>query len=1486
MPSIPTAAPAPPSPPAPSPTTQALTDDDPSLLVNINRLLGDRSIPVLPLSPPSSVPATTPSDTSSHRPAATTTGNGHEDVDDAPTIPVGPPTPTVADVVDSVADTYSGLQHRNATCAHAAVAMSVSSPAAIRMIVAVTIAGIHAVAMVDTGANISAVGHRFLERHHRVAALQPTHSAGVDVTVADSRSYRSLSSVPCAPVRFTDGVTYKANLMTLPLPSGVDVLLGTDFLNSHKATIQFSGAAAATISLDGHAAVTTTSNSSRHSHAHSGSAPSVHYVGAAADGTAITIELGSDAPVRRRARKGQHQDQPVLVLSAQSAVGQTDAAQAAAVDNIVDAFPAVFNEPTGLPDRPGMTPMRIPLKPGAQLPAPRSYRIPHRQLAVLNEWVAKALAKGWIVAKMSPVSEPIFLVPKKEPGTYRIVQDFRRINAITASVAQSATRSIEGMHDRLVSAKWISCADLTDGFYQLRLDDRDAYLTGFTVGGVAYQWRVASMGLTYSPLHFQREVDRVLRADGLLDEIRLASVLPFMDAPTRRRWTQPHAVDDDTVPLGADGVPRPDLIIGALSPYVDDLCASTDFEDPGLHHALLRAMFTCLEKANVFLKRRKCQFMCRAVTFLGFEVGAGKLSPDADKIAVLRDWPAPTTVPALRRFLGYCGYFRRHLPGFSDLARPLHALTVKSAPYTWGPDQQRSFDALLAALQRRPCLQLPKYDRPFIVVSDASATGVGAALMQQHGDHLLPCAYFSRSLTDSERNYDARELECYGVLLAFEKWRHHLWGYASECRVLTDHKSLEYLRTQKEISGRIARWCLRLSEYNFQVSYYPGRANVIADALSRRPHSSQIPAVLEHLSTRVPDICDVQLPVPAAMLTAQQWSAYEALVLTRSATARPAQTTTTASPAPPPTSSPTSPPRPAATAAASGDSPATAAPDPVDKPESSGVDAPFTRVAVPTELEFRRLYQYAQDKDFGPIVELLELVQNNPELRRLRREQPAQLDPKLVPSHLRRHIPKLNYYQYSDGILYNLGADGRTIVVPDVPYGDTTLRRRLLELYHDDPLSGHRGADRTYRRLRRSHYWHKMSRDVKHWVTTCGECARAKARTTAPTGLVNPLPVGSGPFHHISMDWIMPLDPCRGTGHDAILVVICDFSKRVRLIPCCTTITGRETAELMRRFVFLQYGFPVSVRSDRDPRLTGKFWTDFVKYTGIVHKMTSGGYAASNGLVERMNRVIEEIARCYVDFRQYRLWEILDELEFSINDSVNPETNVSPFQATLGYSPLRPIEISSGAYRASAVASLTEHYDRICALQSQVRDGLVAAQAAWVYEANQHRRAVPLDAFQPGDWVYVDSRNFTPAVDRDAAAHKLQHKFEGPYEIQARVSPTSYRVKLPPRRRVHNVFHSTRMKLATHSALYPDRRGGRADPLLVGDEEHWEVETILRSRMHRRRQQYLVHWQGFPVSESTWESATDLKADGCQDSIDDFEHRPVVNMGWINHLRP
>lgn len=266
--------------------------------------------------------------------------------------------------------------------------------------------------------------------------------------------------------------------------------------------------------------------------------------------------------------------------------------------------------------------------------------------------------------------------------------------------------------------------------------------------------------------------------------------------------------------------------------------------------------------------------------------------------------------------------------------------------------------------------------------------------------------------------------------------------------------------------------------------------------------------------------------------------------------------------------------------------------------------------------------------------------------------------------------------------------------------------------------------------------------------------------------------------------------------------------------------------------------------------------------------MSSGNHPETDGSTERVNRVVEEALRCYINYDQSNLFQLLPDLQFALNDYVRAGTEYSPFEILRGSSPLRPVDIAANTYSLGAVQSLAEHFDHQAAVQSVVRDALRQAQAQYVYQANKHRRATPLGTFRVGDRVYVHRGNFVPPALRSTPSRKLQPRYFGPYTIDKIISSTSYRVRMPANVRTHPVFHASQLKLHQSTDLYSDRHGTRQDPLVVDGNEYYLVDSILDRRKHRRRVQYLVKWKHYPISESTWEprsvllndSGTDVRA--------------------------
>ena len=206
-----------------------------------------------------------------------------------------------------------------------------------------------------------------------------------------------------------------------------------------------------------------------------------------------------------------------------------------------------------------------------------------------------------------------------------------------------------------------------------------------------------------------------------------------------------------------------------------------------------------------------------------------------DKVKAVADWPVPTKVGHVRAFLGTAGYYRKFIKDFSAIATPLHNLTKETVRFDWTPACQEAFDHLKAALQQGPVLVLPDPSLPFVVHTDASGFAVGAVLMQDQGKGLQPIAFMSKKMQDAETRYPVHEQELLAIIHALGTWRHYLMGSQFRVVVKTDHKSLQYFKTQPQLSGRQSRWKDTIDNYNFIIEYIEGKNNPVADGLSRRP---------------------------------------------------------------------------------------------------------------------------------------------------------------------------------------------------------------------------------------------------------------------------------------------------------------------------------------------------------------------------------------------------------------------------------------------------------------------------------------------------------------------------------------------------------------------------------------------------------------------------------------------------------------------------
>nr|GFC40740.1 putative reverse transcriptase domain-containing protein [Tanacetum cinerariifolium] len=201
---------------------------------------------------------------------------------------------------------------------------------------------------------------------------------------------------------------------------------------------------------------------------------------------------------------------------------------------------------------------------------------------------------------------------------------------------------------------------------------------------------------------------------------------------------------------------------------------------------------------------------------------------DPAKIESIKDWSSPKTPTKIRQFLGLAGYNRRFIEGFSKIAKPMTKLTQKEIKFNWGEKEENTFELIKQNLCSAPILALPEGSKDFVVYCDASHKGLGVVLMQRE----KVITYASRQLKIHETNYIIQDLELGLVVFALKIWRHYLYG--TKCTVFTDHKSLQHILDQKELNMSQRRWLELLSDYDCDIRYHPGKANVVVDALSRK----------------------------------------------------------------------------------------------------------------------------------------------------------------------------------------------------------------------------------------------------------------------------------------------------------------------------------------------------------------------------------------------------------------------------------------------------------------------------------------------------------------------------------------------------------------------------------------------------------------------------------------------------------------------------
>jgi predicted aspartyl protease len=414
----------------------------------------------------------------------------------------------------------------------------------------------------------------------------------------------------------------------------------------------------------------------------------------------------------------------------------------------------------------------------------RPHRMSPQEAAVQQTEVDTMLKDGIIRPSASTWSSPVVLVRKKD-GTRRFCVDFRRLNAVTQR-DQFPLPRIDDTLDALVGCTCFTSLDLAAGYWQIPIAPEDCAKTAFSVLDGHYEFTVMPFGLSNAPASFQRAM---------------------------------------TACLGP-------ALHNCCLVYLDDIIIYSPTFTAHLEH--LRLVLSCLRASGFHLKVSKCHFARQQLLYLGHVINSRGVHTDPLKVAAVKEFPTPSCIDDVRRFIGLASYYRRFVPGFASIAQPLHDLLRKDTPFTWQSAQDDAFTQLRHALTTAPVLAYPDHSLPFELSTDASSVGLGAILTQPHSDGTnRVVSYASRSLNKAERNYSATERECLAIVWALQHFRPYVLD--RPCVVYTDHRALTFLASLRNPTGRLARWTLQLQEYRPDIRYRPGSANLPADALSRAP---------------------------------------------------------------------------------------------------------------------------------------------------------------------------------------------------------------------------------------------------------------------------------------------------------------------------------------------------------------------------------------------------------------------------------------------------------------------------------------------------------------------------------------------------------------------------------------------------------------------------------------------------------------------------
>ncbi|GKA46219.1 putative reverse transcriptase domain-containing protein, partial [Tanacetum coccineum] len=776
--------------------------------------------------------------------------------------------------------------------------------------------------------------------------------------------------------------------------------------------------------------------------------------------------------------------------------------------------------------------------------------------------------RGFIRPSSSPWGAPVLFVKKKD-GSFRMCIDYRELNKLTVKNRYPLPR-IDDLFDQLQGSRVYSKIDLRSGYHQLRVREEDISKTAFRTRYGHYEFQVMPFGLTNAPAVFMDLMNRVCK--------------PYLD-----RF----------------------VIV-----FIDDILIYSKSRKE--HEGHLKLILNLLKKEELYAKFSKCEFWLSKVQFLGHVIDSEGIHVDPAKIEEIKDWASPKTPTEIRQFLGLAGYYRRFIEGFSKIARPMTKLTQKSVKFEWGEKAEAAFQLLKQKLCSAPILALPEGSENFVVYCDASHKGLGAVFMQREN----VIAYASRQLKVHEKNYTTHNLELGAVVFALKMWRHYLYG--TKYVVFTDHKSLQHILDQEELNMKQRRWLELLSDYDCKIRYHPGKANVVADALSRKERSKQ-------LRVRAL-VMTIRLNLPKQIWSAQSnarkeenfinedLQGSENFVVYCDASHKGLGAVLMQ--------------REKVIAYASRQ---------LKVHEKNYTTHDLELGAVVFALKMWRHYLYGTKcvvfTDHKSLQHILDQKELNMRQRRWlellsdydceiryhpgkanvvadalsRKERSKPLRVRALVMTIGLNLPKQILSAQSEARKEEnfINEDLRGMINKLEPRADGTLclnnrswipclgdlRALIMHESHKSKYSIHPGSDKMYQDLKKLYWWPNMKAEIATYVSKCLTCAKVKIEYQKPSGLLVQPEIPQWKWENITMDFVTKL-PRTAAGQDTIWVIVDRLTKSAHFLPMREDDTLEKLTRQYLKEVVSKHGVPVSIISDRDGKFTSYFWKSLHKALG------------------------------------------------------------------------------------------------------------------------------------------------------------------------------------------------------------------------------------------------------------------------------------------------